>query len=346
MSSAAILPRYSLTGAARLAERLRAAAHRMAFAWEGQNFGTSISIGLASIDPNNSNTDEVMGRADAACYDAKNGGRNQVSIASRRNLSDRSSRADGEWGSRLRDAMQQGQLELVAQTIVAVDPADTRDRAELLVRSTAVDGDLLSAGLFTPAAERLGIVSEVDRWVVSWVAELLTDDDGRWPNLDFVAVNLSPQSIESDDFLEHIVDTLAAPGLDPSRLLFEITETAALSQFSKAVRFIETVADLGCRFALDDFGAGFSTFHYLKRLPVDLLKIDGSLIQDLAVDPIDRAIVRSIVDVASTLGMQTVAEFVDNSQTIDWLDELGVDFAQGFAIGHPQPISSFCRLRG
>lgn len=335
---AVILPRYSLTGAARLAERLRAAANQIVFSWEGRNFGTSISIGLAAIDPGNPDTDEVIGRADAACYDAKNGGRNQVSIASSRNLSDRSSRRDGEWGSRLRDALDQGHLELVGQKIVAVDPTDSRDRAELLVRSAEVDGELLPAGLFIPAAERLGIVSEVDRWVVSRAAELLTDDDGGWPDLDFVAVNLSPQSIESDDFLEHLIATLGAPGLDPSKLLFEITETAALSQFSKAVKFIETVADRGCRFALDDFGAGFSTFHYLKRLPVDLLKIDGSLIQDLAVDPIDRAIVRSIVDVAATLGMQTVAEFVDNSQTIDWLEELGVDFAQGFAIGHPQPI--------
>ena len=334
---AIFLPQCSRTNALRVAERLREAATNLIFSWENRTFGVSISVGVAAVDPDRPDTDDVMGRADDACYQAKYNGRNQVSLAAV-GAADRSGRPDGEWGSRLRDALRQGQLQLVSQPIVPVAGSDGRTRLELLVRLPDDRGKLLPAGLFVPAAERLGIVTEIDRWVVSEATALLVDRSAQLGDVDFLAVNLSPRSIESDEFLEHLVEALARPGLDPTRLLFEITETAALSQFSKAVRFIETVATVGCRFALDDFGAGFSTFHYLKRLPVDVLKIDGSLVKDLDSDPIDRSIVRAIVEVASTLGMKTVAEFVDTPSTLGRLRSLGVDYAQGFGVGRPESI--------
>ena len=332
---AVFLPHCSMSNALRVAERLRTAAADLIFCWENRTFGVSLSIGVAVANPDRPDTDDVMGRADDACYRAKYNGRNQVSISGSGEGAG-PTRPDGEWGSRLRDALRGDELVLLAQPIVPIGSDDDRARFELLIHLQ--DDELLPASVFIPPAERLGIVSEIDSWTVLQAVSLLCDRREQLGEVDFVAVNLSPRSIESDEFLEFLVDALARPDLDPRHLLFEITETAALSQFSKAVRFIETVATVGSRFALDDFGAGFSTFHYLKRLPVDVLKIDGSLIEDLDSDPIDCSIVRAIVEVANTLGMKTVAEYVETGAVVEQLSALGVDYAQGRGVGRPEPL--------
>ncbi len=331
---AVLLPRCRLASAIRVAERLRRSAADVLFTWEGRTFGLSISVGVVTVDDHN-NPDEVLGRADAACYKAKREGRNRIAVSTGTESHKPTGRPDGEWGSRLRDAISSGHLRLVAQPIVPVGESDDLVRAEVLIRMEEADGSLTSAGLFIPPAERLGLVTEIDQWVVSQVADLIDGGNIDMDRIDFLSVNLSPRSVESEGFLDHLLQELSRPGVDAGKLLFEITETAALSQFSDAVQFIETVSAVGCRFALDDFGAGFSTFHYLKRLPVDVLKIDGSLIKDLAIDPIDSSIVSSIASVADALGMDTVAEFVEEPDSLKLLQRLGVTFAQGFGVGRP-----------
>ena len=254
-------------------------------------------------------------------------------------------RPDGEWGSQLRQAIGSGELRLVAQPIVPVTSEDGLVRAEILVRMEEVDGSLIPAGFFIPAAERLGLVTEIDQWIISQVADLMSGGYLDLGRIDFLSVNLSARSVESEGFLDHLLQELSRPGIDSGKLLFEITETAALSRFSDAVQFIETVSAVGCRFALDDFGAGFSTFNYLKRLPVDVLKIDGSLIQDLATDPIDGSIVSSIARVAEALGMDTVAEFVEDAESMRQLRNLGVTYAQGFGVGRPAELATCLPFR-
>ncbi len=334
----------AMGSAIRIAERLRRSAADVVFSWEGRTFGLSISVGVVAIDEHR-DPDEILGRADAACYTAKREGRNRIAVSSATDGNKPTGRRDGEWGSRLRDAIKNGDLRLVAQPIVPVGRPDGLCRAEILMRLEETDGSLVSAGLFIPAAERLGLVTEIDQWLVSQVADLMGGDHVDTDQIDFLAVNLSPRSIESEGFLDHLLRELSRPGVDAGKLLFEITETAALSQFSNAVEFIETVSAVGCRFALDDFGAGFSTFHYLKRLPVDVLKIDGSLIQDLVSDAIDSSIVRSIASVADALGMDTVAEFVEKEETMEHLDQLGVTFAQGYALGRPTDLADCLPFR-
>ncbi len=336
---AVFLPGCSIANAVHVAERLRVAARDLVFSWGGRTFGTSVSVGLASIDPTQTDPDDVLVRADAACYDAKQEGRDRVSIATINQPELRTRRADGEWGSRLREALELGDFRLMGQLIAPVAGDDSLSRLEVLIRVREPDGQLLPAGAFIPAAERLNFVTEIDRWVVGETVRLLGNlEQPVIDKIDFVTVNLSPRSIESESFLDELLDILTSATIDPSKLLFEITETAAFSTFSKAVRFIETVSLIGCRFALDDFGAGFSTFHYLKRLPVDVLKIDGSLIRDIGRDRIDQSIVGSIAEVAATLNMSTVAEWVEDSSTLHKLKELGIDYAQGYALGRPEPI--------
>ncbi len=338
---AVLLPGCSLANAVRVAERLRTAAGNLVFSWSGRTYGVSVSIGIVSIDAKTATPSSVLQRADAACFDAKQEGRNRVSVAAADRIYDRSTRSDGEWGTRLRSALANGHLRLAVQDILPVGGHDGKVRVEVLVRLQEPDGQLLPAGAFIPPAERLGLVTEIDHWVVDQVAQLMIDHPELVRHVDFIAMNLSAASIESDDFLNHLVETFASPGVDASTLLFEITESSALSQFSKAVRFIETVSAVGCRFALDDFGAGFSTFHWLRRLPVDYLKIDGSLIKNLANDQIDRSIVQSIAQVATSLRMKTIAEFVDGEETVKALQEIGVDYAQGYGLARPLVMDQY-----
>ena len=200
------------------------------------------------------------------------------------------------------------------------------------------DGGIVSPGAFVPAAERYGLVRQLDEWVVSSTLAWLEANPVHTSNLEAVSINLSGRSLGSEEFLEYLLEQL--DGAPVEKLCFEVTETAAMSNLSSAASFIEQVRDLGCSFSLDDFGSGLSSFGYLKNLPVDYLKIDGSLIRNIAVDREDFAMVRSIVELARTLGKRTVAEFVEDEAILSKLVELKVDYAQGYGIGKPQPLDA------
>lgn len=337
---AALLPGCSLGDAVRVAERLRQVAGEVVFNWGGATIDPTFSVGVVAIDPTWTDPDEALARADAACYNAKMAGGDQVSVVSRIETTGRRNRSDGDWAGRLGQALANGDLRLVAQPIVPVGETDGKVRAEMLVRLAEPSGELLTAASFVPPAERLGLVTDIDRWVLWEVTDLISHNRDVMKHVDFLSVNLSAKSIESDDFFDDLLNAIARPEVDPSKLLFEISETAALSQLTKTVRFVRTATAVGCRFAIDDFGAGFSSFNYLRRLPVEMLKIDGSVIRDLPSDPIADSVVKSIAEVATALGMKTTAEFVEDDELCDALARLGVDFAQGYGLGRPTSLDN------
>ena len=239
------------------------------------------------------------------------------------------------WSDRIRQALEDDRFRVHAQPIVSLQTGEIA-QYELLLRMRAADGMLFKPATFLPVAERFGLIRAVDRWMVAAAARLLSD-----PRLGAaVAVNLSGDSLSDDGLPAYVEKTLAAVGADGSRLTFEVTETAAIANLEQARALIAHVTQLGCRFALDDFGAGFGSFYYLKHLPFHYLKIDGEFIRGLPEDATDQLLVRALVDTARGLGSQTVAEFVGSEATVERLRELGVDYAQGYHLGRPQPVEN------
>ncbi|HEV3000773.1 MAG TPA: EAL domain-containing protein [Solirubrobacteraceae bacterium] len=297
------------------------------------------SIGVATLDPAREQTaEEVLIDADVAMYQAKDGGR--ATYAVRDPEDDRAERLTSSvvWADRIRDAIANDGFVLYQQPILDLHTGEVA-RHEVLLRMVGDDGDHIPPAVFLYVAERFGLVADVDAWVVRHAMQLIADRARADHRLE-LEVNLSGASITNPRVVEAIDEGLRETGIDPSTLTFEITETAAISNIDKARRFAEHLIDLGCRFALDDFGAGFGSFYYLKHLPFDTLKIDGEFVRDLAGSPRDQIMVRSIAQLAASLGSHTVAEFVQDEATQQLLAEYGVDFAQGYLIGRPQPVAT------
>jgi EAL domain-containing protein (putative c-di-GMP-specific phosphodiesterase class I) len=209
---------------------------------------------------------------------------------------------------------------------------------ELLVRMQDDNDRIVAPGAFLPAAERYNLSTNLDRWVITAAFQWLTDHPQHLKCLLLCAINLSGSSLGDKEFLEFIIQQFEEQNLPPEKICFEVTETAAIANLTHATHFIKALKALGCRFALDDFGSGLSSFAYLKNLPVDFLKIDGMFVKDIVEDPIDFAMVKSINDMAHVMGKQTIAEFVENDAILEKLQEIGVDYAQGYGIGRPRPL--------
>jgi EAL domain-containing protein (putative c-di-GMP-specific phosphodiesterase class I) len=242
------------------------------------------------------------------------------------------------WLARLRRALGEGSFVLHYQPILALASGEISHHEALLRLADQPAGRLVAPGEFLPAAERYGLVREIDRLVVAKVAALLGREDPGSDAVRGVALNLSALSVTDRGMLAHIERELTRHRADPSRLVIEITETAAITDVHRARRFCEGARALGCAIALDDFGVGFGSFYYAKRLPFDYLKIDGDFVRELTGSRHDRLVVRAIVDVARGMGRGTVAEFVGDQSTLELLRELGIDYAQGFHIGRPAPL--------
>jgi len=295
---------------------------------EGQPIRMTASIGVTLIDHHSSSPESLMADADRAMYDAKESGRDRIMVL------DAADRADGHtagrgWEHRIRTALDEDLFELHCQPILELDSGEVT-QCELLLRMRGEEG-LIPPNAFLGDAERLGLVHAIDQWVVAQAIELLTRQSDVC-----LEVNLSGRSTGDEQLLRLIKGELEQSGVAPDRLILEITETAAIASIDQARRFAEALRDLGCRFALDDFGAGFGSFYYLKHIPVDFLKIDGDFVRS----PRSRAddlVVESIVLMARGLGKQTIAEFVEDEGTLEALRAQGVDYAQGFHIGRPAP---------
>lgn len=319
-----------------LAEDVRRCIEDVMFAWQGRTYAVTASIGIVLVDRPGVTLKDLLAWADSACYQAKENGRNRVHVY--RDDADASRRqSEMEWANRLRAALEQGRLLLDYQEVVPLRGGGA-PAIELLLRLNDEEGRVVPPGAFLPAAERYGLMPQVDRWVIR---EALAHFDRLHPSgrgLHTCAINLSGASIEDEGLADFILASLDEFGVEPSRLCLEITETVAVRNLLRVIRVIERLRAAGCRIALDDFGAGMSSFGYLKNLPADVIKIDGSFVRDLGNDPVSRTIVGAIVQIGHLRGMDVVAEWVDSEQTLDVLHELRVDRAQGFLLHRPERV--------
>ncbi len=298
------------------------------------------SIGLVPINGGWESISAIWQAADTACYSAKEAGRNRVHVWYETDLAMQARHLETQWTSRIERALDENSFVLFAQRIEPLHGGAKGARAEVLLRMRNADGTLVQPGAFLPAAERFHLISRVDRWVVGRAIAWMIAAPSL-SMIDSISVNLSGLSVGDRAFHAWAVKILADAGPQIcSRLCLEITETAAITNPADAATFIQAVRALGVKVALDDFGAGASSFGYLKSLPVDYLKIDGQFIRDLVTDKLDRAAVRCFVDVAKAIGVETVAEFVDDPAVLHHLHEIGVDFAQGFLMHRPEPIEA------
>ncbi|MBA1148940.1 PAS domain S-box protein [Ectothiorhodospiraceae bacterium WFHF3C12] len=328
--------------ALRLAERLRGVVESFPFAWEGRGFRVGVSIGLVPVTPDRVSLTEILSLADTACYAAKDEGRNRIHLYHPEDEELARRHGDMEWVARLRQALEEDRMRLFQQPIAPLQPAAEPEGAhyELLVRLVDEDGEIVPPGAFLPAAEQYNMATTVDEWVVRRALAWLAADPRRTEELSVCSINLSGHSLRSDEFLQFLLQLLDDTGVPAERICFEITETAAIGNLVQATRFIEAVKARGCRFALDDFGSGLSSFGYLKNLPVDYLKIDGIFVKDITDDPIDLSVVRAINEIGQVMGKKTIAEFVETEAIMARLAEIGVDYVQGYAVGRPGPLES------
>ena len=323
--------------AKRIAESIRSALEVFRFHWDAEVYRIGISIGVMPIDPKMGDINELQQLADAACYAAKEAGRNRVHMVSGDKDSARAHRGQVRWVQRLREAMDNNRFAIYAQAIRPLsDSIVEPERLEILLRLRDPETRrLIPPGAFLPAAERYGMSVELDKWVVGSLLDTLfihqsfqADERRYW-------VNLSGASIGDKRFADFLMRAIEHSPLPPGTINFEITETAVIRNVAEAGSLMMALREMGCKFALDDFGSGLSSFGYLKKLPVDYLKIDGMFIRDLLRDKTDQIFVKSIIDIAHTLNIRTIAEFVENDDLLNMVRELGADYAQGFAIGRP-----------
>lgn len=331
----------SLEQAEAVAESLRQLVNSHRFTWQGKTFTVGISMGLVAIDETTPNLPSIMSAADAACYAAKARGRNCIHIYQLDDLQLADQRGERQWIARLNHALEDERFCLYLQEISPLRQEQEKMLAEVLLRLIDEQGNLVSPGAFLPGAERYGLMPAIDRWVVEQFFSYCdrADTTEIATNNILYTINLSGASLNSDRFCQFLHERLTQYPLLAPFICFEITETVAIANLSRVVSVIEDLKQLGCSFALDDFGSGMSSLVYLKTLPVDYLKIDGSFVRNITKNRIDRAMVESCSRIAHVMDLKTIAEFVEDEAAIEDLRSLGVDYAQGFAVAKPHQFS-------
>jgi len=336
-----LLERCDEQRALEVAEAIRESIEDFRFEWQHAFTNVRCSIGVVIVTRENADIAEVMSSADVACYSAKDMGRNRVHLYRHSDVSLR--HEEMKWVSRITSAVEEDRLEIFFQPIIDIgEGLDKRPgHYELLLRMRDEDGELVRPDLFIPSAERYNLMSTLDRWVIHEALTKLADRNAEGQARYTLAINLSGSSLSEDRFLEYVIEELKRQQLPEGAICFEITETAAISNLSQVVHFMQALKKLGCKFSLDDFGSGLSSFSYLKNLPVDYLKIDGHFIRNVAEDRVDESMVRAIHQVGNAMGIKTIAERVENEEVLQKLGELGIEYAQGFYIARPAPVSTF-----
>ncbi|RMG29110.1 MAG: EAL domain-containing protein [Gammaproteobacteria bacterium] len=328
---------------ARVGENFRALFDDYTFYYDGKGFNVTCSLGGALIDRSIRSADEALAHADLACNMAKTEGRNRVHLYVPEDKDKAGMAEDMGWAARVREMLEHDRFQLVFQPIARIADGAVEDY-EVLVRMVCDDGSVILPGGFMPAAERFGLIHAVDRWIVAHAIDTLARLHAEGRRVRF-SINLSGKAFEDEQLLPLIRIRLEASGLDPAALTFEITETAAIANLVAAERFLAELKRIGCLFALDDFGSGFSSFTYLKHLPVDKLKIDGSFVQGMVHERVDQAMVQSVNQVAHALGKVTIAEYVEDEATLRLLRSYGVDYAQGNHVGEPLDLERLYATR-
>jgi EAL domain-containing protein (putative c-di-GMP-specific phosphodiesterase class I) len=328
-----------LEQARRVAQVLKGVIEEFRFPWEGKTFNIGASIGLVPITEASESLTSVLRAADAACYLAKDRGRNCIHVFREDDAALAQRHREMQWISQLPRALEENRFRLCFQPIVPLAAtAHPARHYELLLHLDDPPGHLVPPGAFLPAAERYHLAPKIDAWVIGHAFRWLRRHPRHLERLQLCSLNLSGLSLGNAEFLTFVLCQFTQAAIPPEKICFEITETAAIANLADACRFIRALRDLGCRFALDDFGSGLSSFAYLKNLEVDFVKIDGAFVKDIAEDPLDWAMVKYINEIGQLLGKQTIAEFVENPQILAKLQEIGVDYAQGYYLGAPRPI--------
>lgn len=329
-----------------LADDLRRAVKEFRFVWGDKVFELGMSIGMVEINEDSKSTTELLVSADQACYMAKEQGRNRIHVYRESDVMMARRQGELQWVTRLNDALAHDHFRLFSQPIVPLS-SGANGHQEVLVRIAGAQGGLILPGAFIPAAERYDLMASLDRWVITHVCQYVAREragalaqggSAGDHGAPMYSVNLSGMSLSDEGMLDHIIAQFNANRIDPSQLCFEITETAVIANMPRAQAFIAALRALGCRFSLDDFGSGLSSFAYLRSLPVDYLKIDGVFIRDIARNDINRALVKAINEVGHVMGIQTVAEYVEDGPTLAAVRELGIDYAQGYAVGQVRQL--------
>jgi diguanylate cyclase (GGDEF)-like protein len=339
-----LLNSCNLDNALRVAETLRRTIQDFHFAWEGKTFRVGVSIGAVGVDRYSGGIRNLISAADSACYMAKEKGRNRVQLYLK--TDEELVRQQGEmlWVTRITEALNNDKFELFCLPIVNLSPTGSASHHyEILLRLREPNGDLTPPGAFIPAAERYNMITQVDRWVVDHIFDYLRQRR-RADKLRF-SINLSGKSMGDKALLEHIESRFRNGDVGKHEICFEISESAAIISLAAARHFMESLRLFGCHFSLDDFGRGMSSFSYLKTLSVDYLKIDGTFIRDIVIDPVARAMVNAINQVAHTMNLRTIAEYTESQSILDELQRLEIDYAQGFHICKPFPIAELSRNR-
>ena len=328
-----------LDKAKQIIEILRNSIGEFRFVWGDKSFEVGVSIGVVAINHESGGLTEIMSAADSACFIAKDLGRNRVHIyqPDDKLLSQR--RGEMQWLPRIREALQEDRFQLYFQKLVPIQDSKPGYNIELLIRMIDYNGAVIPPMAFLPAAERYDLMPAIDRWVIKNAFYHLEQYQQYDNNNNMWTINISGQSLCDVKFLKFIIEHSERYAIQTHKVCFEITETAAVANLTDATNLITALKEKGFRFALDDFGSGLSSFNYLKHLPVDYLKIDGSFVKDMLVDPIDYAMVNSINEIGHILELVTIAEFVESEETLQKLKDLGVDFAQGYAIHKPELLN-------
>ncbi|MBL1260242.1 MAG: EAL domain-containing protein [Thiotrichaceae bacterium] len=331
-----LLGNCHLNKAEKIAEAFCHMVKEFRFVWQDKSFEIGASIGLVAIEANSGSTTDLLSAADSACYVAKDKGRNRVYVYQPDDEELVARHGEMQWVSRINQALEENRFELFYQPIVALQGGKEKMHVEVLLRLRDEAGKLIFPMAFIPAAERFDLMPAIDRWVIRNVfafCEASGRDDITY------AVNLSGASLSDAGLMGYLREQFSNYDVRPYDISFEITETAAISNLSEAIHFISELKILGCSFSLDDFGSGLSSFAYLKNLPVDYLKIDGGFIRSIVDNPIDCAMVESINHIGHVMGIKTIAEFVENDEIYTCIKNLGVDYAQGYYIEKPKPLS-------
>ncbi|MBT9310945.1 EAL domain-containing protein [Leptothoe kymatousa] len=344
-----ILQNCSLDNAVGLTDKLLHALQGFRFVWHDNTFSIGASAGLVEINQECGDINSVLGAADAACFAAKNQGRNRFHVYRSNDEVLTTQRGERQWVARILKALEEDRFCLYQQAIVPIHTTEGGvTHHELLLRMISETGEVIPPMAFVPAAERYGLMPKLDRWVISSFfnqyqirqqANTMQAEHAQGPDyMPLYCINLSGMSINDDYLAAFLKEQFTLHEILPQTICFEITETAAITNLSRAADLIQEIKNLGCAFALDDFGSGMSSLAYLKTLPVDYVKIDGNFIRNIIQDPVDSVMVESITRIGHELGIQTIAEFVENEEILAKLRLLGVDYAQGYGIGHPVPF--------
>ncbi len=329
----------SIAEAEAMAERLLHHIGEFRFFWEGKTFGVGASIGMVAIRKDCCTLATILSRADTACYAAKDNGRNQIHVANDDDHVVKLRHEQMQWVGRIEKALAEERFELYVQPIADLVDTSSIKHFELLIRMRSEDGNIIFPMAFIPAAERYGKMAEVDRWVIENLMSHFHEVQSSQALPLRFNINLSGISMNDESMIGFIREAFSRYQVPYEAITFEVTETAAISNIQSAQAFIEEFRALGCRFALDDFGCGLSSFSYLQNLPVDYLKIDGSFVVDIDVNDVNRAMVDAINQIGHVMGIETVCEFVENERIVHVLREIGVDYAQGYHIGRPVPLT-------